>query len=79
MTKNWKDIGVGRDATLKDALQVLDAGAMQIALVMDDECHLAGTLTDGDVRRALLRGQGVETAVSEVMNPNPITGLLAEG
>jgi dTDP-glucose pyrophosphorylase len=79
MIRNWKEISVARDANLKQALQVLDAGAMQIALVMDDECHLAGTVTDGDVRRALLRGQGMDTPVSEVMNPNPVTGLLAEG
>ena len=79
MSKTWKDISVRRDATLKAALTVLDQGAMQIALVVDDECHLAGTITDGDARRALLRGQGMDTPVTEVMNPNPITGLLAEG
>jgi dTDP-glucose pyrophosphorylase len=79
MSKTWKDISVRSGATLKEALQVLDAGAMQIALVVDDECHLAGTVTDGDARRALLRGQGMDTPVAEVMNPNPVTGLLAEG
>lgn len=79
MSNSWKHISVPRDADLKQALQVLDAGAMQIALVMDDECHLAGTVTDGDVRRALLRGQDMTTPVTEVMNPNPLTGLLAEG
>ena len=79
MSKTWKDISVRRDASLEQALRVLDDGAMQIALVVDDQCHLAGTLTDGDVRRALLRGQGMGTPVTEVMNPNPVTGLLAEG
>lgn len=79
MSKTWKDISVRRDATLQQALTVLDAGAMQIALVVDDECHLAGTITDGDARRALLRGQGMDTAVTELMNANPITGLQAEG
>ncbi len=79
MHKTWKDISVRRDATLQQALTVLDQGAMQIALVVDDACHLAGTLTDGDARRALLRGLSMDIPVSEVMNPNPITGLLAEG
>lgn len=79
MHKTWKDISVPRSASLKAALEVLDAGAMQIALVVDDECHLAGTLTDGDARRALLRGKGLDTPVAEVMNANPTTGLLAEG
>ena len=79
MTKTWKDISIPREATLQTALQVLDAGAMQIALVVDNGCHLAGTVTDGDARRALLRGQDLQTPVAEVMNANPVTGLLAEG
>lgn len=53
-------------------------GNMQIALVVDDGCHLAGTVTDGDIRRALLRGDGLDTPINALMNSNPITGLLDE-
>jgi NDP-sugar pyrophosphorylase family protein len=52
---------------------------MQIALIVDETFHLAGTLTDGDARRVLLRGESLDIPVSEAMNPNPITGLAAEG
>ncbi len=76
--KDWKNIVVSPAASLQETLQRLDEGGLQIALVMDDDCHLAGTVTDGDVRRALLRGQGLDTPVTEVMNPNPVTGLLLE-
>lgn len=78
MTKNWRDITVAPDATVHAAWEVLDRGAMQIALVVDAGGHLAGTVTDGDIRRAVLRGNGLDIAISEVMNANPTTGLLEE-
>ena len=50
------------------ALQIIDQGAAQIALVVDDHGHLLGTLTDGDVRRGLLHGETLETPVERLMN-----------
>jgi dTDP-glucose pyrophosphorylase len=79
MTKTWRDIALDNEASVQDALAVLDAGSMQIALVVEDDCHLTGTVTDGDIRRALLRGKGLDTPIREVMNANPITGLVEEG
>lgn len=78
MQKDWNMIKVKPDSSIREAMDVLDRGAMQIVMVMDDECHLAGTVTDGDIRRALLRGQGMDTPISNVMNPNPVTGLVIE-
>ena len=63
---------------MREALAVIDKGVLQIALVVDDGCHLYGTITDGDIRRALLRGESLETPVQKFMNPNPITGLVDE-
>jgi len=54
--------------TLQDAMQVIDRGAAQIALVVDDQQRLLGTLTDGDIRRGLLRGSSLETPVEQLMN-----------
>lgn len=63
---------------MKTVLGVIDAGCMQIALVTDDGCHLNGTVTDGDIRRALLRGEGLDTPVEKLMNNTPVTGLISE-
>ncbi|HHJ80450.1 MAG TPA: CBS domain-containing protein [Candidatus Tenderia electrophaga] len=79
MKKTWQNITLDSHATVQDALAVLDAGSMQIALVVEDDDHLIGTVTDGDIRRALLHGKGLDTPVHEVMNANPITGLVEEG
>lgn len=78
MTTTWREIAVDSSATVQQTWEVLDRGSMQIALVIDDDCHLAGTVTDGDVRRALLRGKSMTSPIIEVMNPNPHTGLKEE-
>ena len=57
-------------STALDALEVIDNGAAQIALVVDDRLRLVGTLTDGDVRRALLHGETLDAQVVQLMNRN---------
>jgi dTDP-glucose pyrophosphorylase len=57
------------DATLFEALRVIDRSATGIALVCDGALRLLGTATDGDIRRAILAGRGLyDTPVSAVMN-----------
>jgi dTDP-glucose pyrophosphorylase len=48
---------------LLDGIKAIDAGGAGIALVLDGEGRLVGTLTDGDVRRALLHGASVESSL----------------
>jgi len=75
---DWKKAAIKVTDNMKEGLMAISDGNMQIALVVDDDCHLRGTITDGDIRRALLRGDGLDTTVSALMNDNPITGLLDE-
>lgn len=69
--KNLKNIQVKPGSTIRSTIQIIDASAMQIALVVTDEGKLAGTVTDGDVRRALLAGISLEDVVDKIMNKNP--------
>jgi dTDP-glucose pyrophosphorylase len=78
MSKNWRDIAIGKEASVRQAWEAIDRGAMQIALVVDATDHLIGTVTDGDIRRAVLHGKGLDTCITEVMNANPSTGLAEE-
>lgn len=59
------------DMGLRTVIQHLDANDTQIALVADDRRVLLGTVTDGDVRRAILRGLALDAPVTEVMNTQP--------
>lgn len=73
------DLVIPPDATLREAIAVIDQGARQIALVADSAERLIAIVTDGDVRRALLRGVGLDTLIVEVMNPTPLTVRAEDG
>lgn len=75
---NWKHSMVRETATIRDTIRTIDASAMQIALVVDDKSRLVGTVTDGDVRRAILRGADLEAAAESIMNPHPRTATINE-
>lgn len=66
-----KDYFLGPDATIREAVRRIDQGASQTALVVDDERHLLGVVTDGDVRRAILRDIPLERPISEIMSAKP--------
>lgn len=76
--KNWKQTLLPPTASLREAIETIDASAMQIALVVDEERKLLGTVTDGDVRRGILRGIALEQSVSQVMNAQPTVARADE-
>jgi dTDP-glucose pyrophosphorylase len=75
MMTDLKKMTVQPDANLRLVMEVIDSGARKIALVTDDCGVLIATVTDGDIRRGLLRGVGLEAPVSEVMHHSPTTLL----
>lgn len=68
---------VAPDASIRAALQVLDASAMRIALIAGEDMRLVGVLTDGDVRRWILSGNGLDEPVTSAMNASPVTASAA--
>ena len=71
--KGWRELLVSPAQTIREAISSIDAGNVQIVLVADERGTLLGTVTDGDVRRGLLRGLSLDDSVSEVMNRAPTT------
>ncbi len=65
-------IVVREGTTLREAVERMTRSGRQIALVTDSDGRLAGVVTDGDVRRALLRGLSLDGPVDEAMNPKPV-------
>jgi dTDP-glucose pyrophosphorylase len=63
---------VGTDASIRDALVAVDRGACEIALAVDGGRHLVGVLTDGDLRRALLDGHGLEADIAPFLTREPL-------
>ncbi|MBL0203937.1 MAG: UDP-N-acetylglucosamine 2-epimerase (hydrolyzing) [Candidatus Microthrix sp.] len=59
-------------ATIRDTLAAIEAGVCQIALMVDSEFRLVGTVSDGDIRRALLAGADLKTVVDDFVTTVPI-------
>jgi len=58
---------VPAQSSLRTVMQCVNASARQIALVIDNEGRLAGTITDGDIRRAILDSLPLESPVSALL------------
>lgn len=69
--RKWKEALVSAQTSLRDATQILDANALQIVLVVDKEGRLLGTVTDGDIRRGILKSIPLTEPVHSVMNKAP--------
>jgi dTDP-glucose pyrophosphorylase/predicted transcriptional regulator len=76
--KDWSEITVKTSESLEAVIKVLHAGGQQIALVVDKNGRLLGTVTDSDIRSALLKHLGMDCLVAEVMNNSPITALSSD-
>lgn len=77
MTK-WEKALIPPEMPLQEALARINAAATQIALIVDAERHLLGTLSDGDIRRAMLAGAKLSDAVEMYMFRSPTTARAGE-
>ena len=68
---NWHDFLLSSEATIRDAITVLENN--QCVVIVDSEEHLKGTITDRDIRKALLNQASLDASVCGVMNKNPTT------
>jgi len=68
---DYKKVLLSPSSTIKEALRAINSGAMQIALVVDKDEKLLGTLTDGDIRRALLDDMQLDGSIAPIINKNP--------
>ena len=75
---SWKKIILKQSATMQEAIQVLNNESLRIVLVGDDDQKLVGTITDGDIRRGLLRHLTMNTALSEFMFTQPTIASVTD-
>ena len=73
----WASALLKSDRTTQEAAELLTANSLRIVLVVDNENRLLGTVTDGDIRRALMTGNTMTAPVMTVMQKDPIA--MAQG
>ena len=74
--KRWQNALVSPDSTIEQAIMVIDKSGLKVALVVDAKRKLLGTVTDGDVRRGLLRHLPLSAMVREIMQTSPVTSRV---
>ena len=67
---------ISKDATIRQVMAVIDKNKEGIALVIDEDRKLIGTITDGDIRRFLLAQRSMEESASAIMYTAPMTAPL---
>ena len=71
-THDWRKALLSADATVQQVIRNLDESALQIALVVSPDGHLLGTITDGDIRRGLLRGLDLNGPIDTIIYRDPL-------
>lgn len=69
---DWKKTLLQPNVSIKDAILAIDKGSFQIVLIVDKSNRLLGTVTDGDIRRGILKGIPFDAPVEKVMKKSPI-------
>ena len=64
--------------SIRDALEIIDKAAMRIAIVVDKNKKFLGTLSDGDIRRALLSSSSLEDNIKQIYYKNSTTALKTD-
>lgn len=63
----WRKALLPLNATLQDAIKNLNESSLQIVLVVDSKGVFQGSITDGDIRRSLLRGLHLDSAIDSII------------
>jgi dTDP-glucose pyrophosphorylase/CBS domain-containing protein len=64
------DLMVGPEDTILSVMKSIDLTGLEVALVCDRSRKLLSVVTDGDIRRALIRGMSLNDAIGSVGNKN---------
>ena len=70
------EIKINQNASIKEALEVIDKGAIKVAVVLSDDGLLLGMLNDGDIRRALLKGMSLGNSIAGIINKHPVVANI---
>lgn len=70
--QTWRTTLLPLGSTIQQAIHSLENSSMQIVLIVSQSNKLAGTLTDGDIRRAFLKGYKLDSVIDEVIHRTPL-------
>ena len=69
---------IGKKVIFKEALEEMGRTRLGIVCITDKDNKLLGILTDGDIRRGLIRGMQLNDPVEDAIHTNPIVGYESD-
>jgi len=69
---SWRGTILSHTSSIQDAIQILNAVCLKIVLIIDDSNKLIGTVSDGDIRRGLLRGLSMSSSIRNIIHRNAL-------
>lgn len=76
--KDWRKSLIGPTSSLREALSVIDSAGAGISLVAGADDVLVGTVSDGDIRRALIAGADLDATIDGIINRSPRVAPVGE-
>ena len=70
--ERWEQAILPANASIEQAIRNLDQVAIKIVLVVNDRGELEGSVSDGDIRRGLLKGLDLNSPIASVIHRNVI-------
>jgi nucleoside-diphosphate-sugar epimerase/CBS domain-containing protein len=71
MVKDPSKLIVDSSASLRETMETIDRTGQGIAFVVNDD-QVTGVVTDGDIRKGILEGVGLDTSIETICNEDPI-------
>lgn len=70
--KNWSDIIINENNLIETVIKKLNKTAFKIIFIANKNKKLVGTITDGDIRRGILKGLTTKDKISQIINRRPL-------
>lgn len=70
---DWRRCTLGPSDSIRSAITNLTDSSARIVLVVSDDMTLLGTVSDGDIRRGLIKGETLESPISKILHANALT------
>ena len=61
---------------IRRVISAIDKGGLRIALILNNKGQLIGTISDGDIRRGLLKGLTLDSSLLQIINKNCLKANL---
>ena len=68
----WRQAILPTNATIGQVIRNLNQVAIKIVLVVNKTGVLEGTVSDGDIRRGLLKGLDLNSSIASIIHHNPL-------